>query len=189
VTAETYKSVIYGTTYILASDLNEVHEKIKIAVLSQAGIDFTSEPLVAICALDGWPHGVFWSVVTPKTILTKFGTLTSQNLFIDVTGVERKGINIEILSPGNRSNIFSSWSCFPSQDLVESFYQIIKKTWLKSRESQKSSETIYRSDTLIDSIERLKSLLESGYITEQEFQVMKKKVFSQADQGEEGVAL
>jgi hypothetical protein len=42
---------------------------------------------------------------------------------------------------------------------------------------------------LIDSIERLKSLLESGYITEQEFQVMKKKVFSQADQGEEGVAL
>jgi hypothetical protein len=179
-TAKTFRSVIYGTTYILASDLNEVHEKIKKAVLSQAGIDFTAEPLVAICALDVWgSRGDFWSVVTSKMILTKFGTLTSHNLFIDVTGIERRGLNIEVFSPGNSSKVFSSWACIPSGDLVESFYQVIKKTWLKSRDAQTQSKKGSGSNTMIASLERLAKLLESGYITEQEFLILKKKALGE----------
>lgn len=176
--AETFSSSLYGTTYVIATSLEDLHINTKKAILKSALIDFTSEPIVSICALDTWgSRGTFWSVVTDQTILVKHGNNTSQNLFLDVTGVERKGLNIQILSPGNRSHVFS-WVVLPTEKLVETFYQIVRNMWLMSKGS--SSGVPIQTNCCIEALERLGVLREAGHITEDEFDSLKKKILTQS---------
>jgi len=176
--AETFSSSLYGTTYVIATSLEDLHINTQKAILEMARIDFASEPLVSICALDTWgSRGTIWSVVTDQTILVKHGNNTSQNLFLDVTGVERKGLNIQILSPGNLTQVFS-WAALPSEKLVETFYQIVRNTWLMSKGS--SSGVPIQTHRCIEALERLGVLREAGHLTEEEFDSLKMKILAQS---------
>lgn len=167
-----------GPTYFLTNDLNELSEEAKNSILSRLEIDFSIESIIATCGIDDWTsRGVIWAIVTSKRVASQCGNILNQNLLVDITGVERKGLNIEVSSPGNKTKIFS-WLSYPSEKLIEKFFMIIQKEWTNERDLTRKKEISNKANQ-IDYLERLVKLLEAGHISRQEFNNQKEKILDQ----------
>jgi hypothetical protein len=176
---ETFRSFA-GATYFFTTDLAEVPAKTLEDIDDKLEVDYTSEPFVAACGIDDWSsRGTIWVVITKKRVASRAGTISTQNLFSDVTGVERKGVNITILSPGNISSLFSPLLC-PSGVLIEKLLKVIQKEWIAARSSQgkQLASPAAMADNTLDKLERFARLLEVGYINQKEFDAQKARLFA-----------
>jgi hypothetical protein len=132
-------------------------------------IDWSREELVASC----WIHNMFMKgkvfvVITNLRVAFSDTLKIRQNLFADMTGVERNFMkNIELLSPGNSTKLFSS-SDMPVEKLRSLLFDIINTTWIKSRQA-KSAAAQPSAATVPAQIEQLNELKNKGILTEEEF--------------------
>jgi hypothetical protein len=148
-------------------------------------VDWKKETFVASC----WIHNFLTSgktfvLITSQRVVYKDPIRVTQNLFTDMTGVERSKLseNITILSPGNPNKLFPSHAR-PGDKLATLLFNIINSTWIRTRQAGSAiaaptSPSTPASPTIMEQIEQLNGLKEKGILTEEEFQQKKKDLLS-----------
>lgn len=134
----------YGvmTKWYFATDFNEVSEKLRTKMLRESKVNPTAEQVFATCFLKvAWGTPPF-VIVTDKRVVSKKATgPLVQNLFSDLTGVERSYTqNIVLLSPGNKSTLFSSIN-MPNTKLINRMFEIINQHWNETKGKDLSEDT------------------------------------------------
>jgi hypothetical protein len=152
-------------------------------------VDWKKEPFVAAC----WIHnflssGKIFVLITSQRVVYKDPLRVTQNLFADMTGVERNRLtrNIQLLSPGNPNKLFAN-NTIPGDDLVTVLFDLINATWNKTRQNAPAGQATAPALSTHDSapvppitaqIEQLGALRDKGILTEEEFQQKKKELLT-----------
>jgi hypothetical protein len=129
-----------------------------------------------------------WLDPAGQRVVYKDPLRVPQNLFADMTGVERNRLtrNIQLLSPGNPNKLFAG-NAIPGEDLVTILFDLINATWIKTRQNISASQATIRGSGSPDSapapsvaaqIEQLGGLRDKGLLTEEEFQQKKKELLA-----------
>lgn len=153
-------------------------------------VDWKKEQFVASC----WIHnflssGKIFVLVTNQRVVYKDPLRVTQNLFADMTGVERNKLtrNIILLSPGNPNKLFPSSAKPGGEKLLELLFNVINVTWIKTRQtltggtaasSGPASPTNGAAVSITEQIGELGSLRDKGILTEEEFQQKKKELLA-----------
>ena len=131
-------------------------------------IDWSNEKFVASCWVEAM-KGKLFVLITEKRVAYKDLARLNQNLFQDMTGVEKMLHNVNLLSPGNATKLFPVFSVVqPTDKLGALLFDVINTQWIKSRDRKSGTESQTGND-IITQIERLNQLKEQGIITAQEF--------------------
>lgn len=122
--------------------------------------------------------GKLFVLITEKRVAYKDLARLNQNLFQDMTGVEKILDNVKLLSPGNATILFPVFSVVqPTEKLVALLFEVINGQWIKSRDRKSVTES-QTSNDIISQIERLNQLKEQGIITAQEFDQKKTELLA-----------
>lgn len=173
---EKFTGLLY-TSYHFTDKYSELPDFLLADIQKALAIDWSKESFIASC----WVHnmlmkGKIFILVTDQRVAYSDTVRVNQNLFRDMTGVERNLFkNVVLLSPGNSTKLFPA-NVTPIPKLLDRMFDVINATWNKSRAGK---ETVApKSDTTIQQIEQLNELKNKGILTEEEFQQKKKELLA-----------
>lgn len=137
-----------GTKWYYTTDSSEIPQKIKNRMSKQAGLDFDQENLLATCFVNQTMNrGRLFVVVTDERIVAAKLRSMHQNLFADLTGVERSITqDIVLHSPGNKSDMFSFME-MPKKACIDLLFDVINNRFLELRSSPASAPAETEADT------------------------------------------
>jgi hypothetical protein len=167
-----------GTTYRFTEHFQELPDFLLKQITRALGIDFGKEKFIAA----GWiqhmlSKGKIFVLVTDQRVAYSDTIRVKQNLFKDMTGVERNMMkNIILLSPGNSTSLFPSLG-MPTSKFLDRMFGIINKTWMNTRRPVAESPAA-SSAGIIEQIDQLNDLKVKGILTEEEFQSKKKELLA-----------
>ena len=168
---------LFGPTYLFTEHYQELPDFLLKQIARALAIDFGKEKFIAA----GWiqnilSKGKIFVLVTDQRVAYSDTIRVKQNLFKDMTGVERNIVkNIILLSPGNSTALFSSLG-MPTGKFLDRMFGIINKTWMNTRRPVES--TTASSAGIIEQIDQLNDLKVKGILTEEEFQNKKKELLA-----------
>ena len=141
----------YGamTKWYFTTDFNEVSEKLRTKILKESKVDHTTEQVRATCFLKvAWGTPPFVIVTDKRVVARKATGVLVQNLFSDLTGVERSFTqDIVLLSPGNKSDLFSLAN-MPKKKLLDRMFEIINQRWNETRSKEDTKECPFCAETI-----------------------------------------
>jgi hypothetical protein len=172
--------------YQFTTTFADLPEKV-LKNIQPLSVDWNKEPFVAAC----WIHnflssGKIFVLVTSQRVVYKDPLRVTQNLFADMTGVERNRLtrNIQLLSPGNPNKLFAG-NAAPGEDLLTILFDLINATWIKNRQNISASPATVPGSpdsapapSVAAQIEQLGGLRNKGLLTEEEFQQKKKELLA-----------
>jgi hypothetical protein len=173
------KKGMMNIAYIVAEYLKDVPADVMDVFTSQCYIDFTDEKL--FCAI--WNEKKFLNktaqncvIITDKRIIAKIVTDIGQNYWDSVTGVEKSIFkDVVVLSAGNKTSMYGyATMSVPDEVLELTFKQAnIAFNNYKKNPVGDSNKSV---DGDIEKLEKLKSLLDAGVLTQEEFDEKKKSI-------------
>tara|TARA_B110000238_G_C15891624_1_gene337926 strand:- start:114 stop:656 length:543 start_codon:yes stop_codon:yes gene_type:complete len=173
-----YKSMMKNA-YLVTENLDDVPADIMDVFTSQCYVDFTDEKL--LCAI--WnekkflnPAATVCVIITDKRIIAKKMVDIGQNYWDSVTGVEKSiWKDIKVLSAGNETVMYGyATMSVPDEVLELTFKQAnIAFNNYKKNPVGDSNKSV---DGDIEKLEKLKSLLDAGVLTQEEFDEKKKSI-------------
>tara|TARA_B100000787_G_C16079384_1_gene243713 strand:- start:58 stop:600 length:543 start_codon:yes stop_codon:yes gene_type:complete len=173
-----YKSMMKNA-YIVTENLEDVPADVLDIFTSQCYIDFTDEKL--LCAI--WNEKKFLNpaanvcvIITDKRIIAKKMLEIAQNYWDSVTGVEKSILkDIQVLSAGNKTVMYGyATMSVPDEVLELTFKQAnIAFNNYKKNPAGDSNKSV---DGDIEKLEKLKSLLDAGILTQEDFDETKKSI-------------
>ena len=173
------KKGMMNIAYIVAENLKDVPADVMDVFTSQCYIDFTDEKL--LCAI--WNEKKFLNktaqncvIITDRRIVAKIVTDIGQNYWDSVTGVEKSiWKDIKVLSAGNETSLYGyATMSVPDEVLELTFKQAnIAFNNYKKNPVGDSNKSV---DGDIEKLEKLKSLLDAGVLTQEEFDEKKKSI-------------
>lgn len=195
------------TPYFFTDKQSKLPQMLIQEFKSTLSIDFNKEKFIAACWIDQslpkWVNFFFpfkkpdflspkrnvFAVVTERRIAFRIGHLVRQNMFKDLTGVERDIFkNIILLSPGNRTCLFPALEYslvgVPADKLSQTMFDIINDTWVQTvnkKEVKSENENVESTSSnhdVISQIERLNELKNKGIVSEEEFKAKKTELLS-----------
>ena len=173
------KKGMMNIAYIVAENLKDVPADVMDVFTSQCYIDFTDEKL--FCAI--WNEKKFLNktaqncvIITDKRIIAKIVTDIGQNYWDSVTGVEKSIFkDVVVLSAGNKTSMYGyATMSVPDEVLELTFKQAnIAFNNYKKNPVGDSNKSV---DGDIEKLEKLKSLLDAGVLTQEDFDEKKKSI-------------
>ena len=173
------KKGMMNIAYIVAENLKDVPADVMDVFTSQCYIDFTDEKL--LCAI--WNEKKFLNktaqncvIITDRRIIAKIVTDIGQNYWDSVTGIEKNIFkDIKVLSAGNETSLYGyATMSVPDEVLELTFKQAnIAFNNYKKNPVGDSNKSV---DGDIEKLEKLKSLLDAGVLTQEEFDEKKKSI-------------
>lgn len=167
---EKYSSLIRPTFYFTNAE-SELPEFMHKQISKSTNINFSTEPFIASCWIDNLlGKGRLFVLITQQRVIYRNGPTLQQNLFSDMTGVEKDMLrNTRLLSPGNPSMLFSE-GIMPTEKLLDILFSIINEQWIKTRGVQMQPATpVTESGDILAQIEKLAELKTKGILSEDEF--------------------
>ena len=173
-----YKSMMKNA-YIVTENLDDVPADIMDVFTSQCYVDFTDEKLLGAI----WnekkilnPAATVCVIITDKRIIAKKMKEIAQNYWDSVTGVEKTIFkDVQVLSAGNKTVMYGyATMSVPDEVLELTFKQAnIAFNNYKKKPAGDSNKSV---DGDIEKLEKLKSLLDAGVLTQEEFDEKKKSI-------------
>ena len=177
---------IFSPAYQFSDSFKDLPEKL-LKNIEPLSVDWKKEPFVAAC----WIHnflssGKIFVLITSQRVVYKDPLRVTQNLFADMTGVERSKLmaNVTLLSPGNPNKLFPS-NARPGDKLMTLLFDRINATWIKTRQEGKGTATTTAAaptttgnSTIMEQIEKLGELKTKGILTEDEFLQKKQELLA-----------
>lgn len=169
---------LIGPTYLFSETYQELPESLLKQIAKALAIDFNKEKFIAA----GWiqnflSKGQIFVLVTDQRVAYSDTIRVKQNLFKDMTGVERNFIkNVILLSPGNSTSLFDAMG-MPNKKFLDRIFGVINRTWMNVRGPVTENNTP-SSAGIIEQIDQLNDLKVKGILTEQEFQNKKKELLA-----------
>jgi hypothetical protein len=163
-------SGLLSSTYQFTDKFDELPDFLLKRINKALAVDWTKETFVASCWIQNLiARGEIFILVTNQRVAYSDNVRVKQNLFADMTGVERNMMkNIALLSPGNSTTLFSSMA-MPVNKLMDRMFDVINHTWIKTRQAPTAAAPP-ASAGIIEQIEQLNELKNKGILTEEEFQ-------------------
>lgn len=174
---EKYSGII-SPTYHFTDQFTEAPDFLLEQIKKKLAVDFHKEKFVAACWIQNiMGKGKIFALITSERAAFVDLLRVNQNLFRDMTGVER-GItkNINLLSPGNSTTLFPS-QALPVDKLLERLFLIIQSEWIRAKQAPAAAAPA-AAPTVLDQIEQLNDLKNKGILTEEEFQNKKKELLA-----------
>jgi hypothetical protein len=160
---EKFSGLLY-TTYHFTDKHSELPDVASKEINKALRIDWSKEEFVASCWVS---NGKLFILVTNLRVVYSDTVRVNQNLFADMTGVERNLLrNVILLSPGNSSKLFSSLAT-PVTKLMDRMFDVINATWMATRQAKQAPQQ--NTAGVPAQIEQLNELKNKGILTEEEF--------------------
>jgi len=165
---EKFSGLLYSS-YQFSDKFSELPDFLLKEINKALQVDLQAEGFVAACWIENiLMKGKVFILVTGKRVAYSDTIRVNQNLFADMTGVERNLLkNIKLLSPGNATILFPS-NVTPVPKLMDKMFDVINAQWIKSRQ-QASAPVPQAAPNIMEQIEQLNALKEKGILTAEEF--------------------
>lgn len=122
-----------GSNYFYSTSLQDLPEKTKSICNGTLGINWDKEGFVAAAWISNFmSKGEIFILITQERIIYRDIARINQNLFSQITGIEKVYRNIKVLSPGNYTSLFPGAS-LPSDSLVKTLFPVINQAWLNKQ--------------------------------------------------------
>lgn len=177
---EKYSNLI-SPTYHFTDQFAEAPDFLLARINKVVAVDFKKEKFVAACWIQNiFGKGKIFTLVTSERTVYADLLNVRQNLFRDMTGVERNlSKNINLLSPGNATILFPA-NALPTSKLLDRLFIIIQQEWIRAKQAPVATAAAAApagNDVLVQ-IEQLNELKNKGILTDAEFQSKKQELLA-----------